>query len=144
MNIFSEDALIEQPAIRLFKDVLEWQTVNCYDETFGAGKDVAGNVSTLGREHRGEVVLVSRLRPALEKLNPALPSVAIELAIAEITRERATLLPVAANQDVYKLIKDGVKVKFKDDKGLQREETVRVMDWENTTKPLMIIKRLQR
>lgn len=25
-NIFTEDALIEQPAIRLFKDVLEWQT----------------------------------------------------------------------------------------------------------------------
>ena len=126
-NPFSEDALIEQPAIRLFKDVLEWQTVNAYDETFGAN-------GTLGREHRGEVVLVSRLRPALEKLNPALPSVAIELAIAELIRERATLLPVAANQDVYKLIKDGVKVKFKDDSeayGRQREETVRVMEWEN-------------
>jgi type I restriction enzyme R subunit len=123
-NPFTEDALIEQPAIRLFKDVLEWQTVNCYDEAFGAN-------GTLGREHRGEVVLVSRLRPALVKLNPALPSVAIELAIAEITRERATLLPVAANQDVYKLIKDGVKVKFKDVQGRQREETVRVLDWDN-------------
>ena len=107
-NSYTEDALIEQPAIRLFKDVLEWQTVNCYDETFGAN-------GTLRREHRGEVVLVSRLRPALEKLNPALPSVAIELAITEITHERSTLLPVAANQDVYKLIKDGVKVKFKED-----------------------------
>lgn len=123
-NPFTEDTLIEQPAIRLFKDVLEWQTVNCYDETFGAN-------GTLGREHRGEVVLVSRLRPALEKLNPTLPSVAIELAIAELIRERATLLPVAANQDVYKLIKDGVKVKFKDDEGRQREETVRVMEWEH-------------
>jgi type I restriction enzyme, R subunit len=122
-NIFSEDFLIEQPAIRLFKDVLGWQTVNCYDETFGAN-------GTLGREHRGEVVLVSRLRPALEKLNPALPSIAIELAIAEIIRERSTLLPVAANQDVYKLIKDGVKVKFKDEEGRQREETVRVMEWD--------------
>ena len=77
------------------------------------------------------MVLVSRLRPALVKLNPSLPSVTIELAIAELTRERATLLPVAANQDVYKLIKDGVTVKFKDDEGRQREETVRVMDWEH-------------
>ena len=25
-NLFSEDALIEQPAIRLFKDLLGWQT----------------------------------------------------------------------------------------------------------------------
>jgi len=122
-NLFTEDALIEQPAIRLFKDVLEWQTVNCYDETFGAN-------GTLGREHRGEVVLVSRLRPALEKLNPALPSIAIELAITEIIRDRSTLPLIVANQDVYKLIKDGVKVKFKDEQGKNREETVRVMEWD--------------
>ncbi len=109
-NPFTEDALIEQPAIRLFKDVLEWQTVNCYKETFGEN-------GTLGRENQGEVVLVSRLRPALVKLNSTLPSVAIELAITELIRERSTLLPVAANQNVYDLIKNGVKVKFKDEKG---------------------------
>ena len=102
-NPFTEDTLIEQPAIRLFKDVLEWQTVDCYDETYGEN-------GSLGREHRGEVVPVSRLRPALEKLNSELPSVAIELAITEIIRDRSTLLPVPANQDVYKLIKDGVRV----------------------------------
>src|SRR5574341_1322888 len=125
-NLFSEDVLIEQPAIRLFKDVLDWQTLNCFDEIFGAN-------GTLGREHRGEVVLISRLRSSLEKLNPSLPSIALELAVTELTRDRSTLPLVAANQDVYKLIKDGVKVKFKDDKGLQREETVRVMDWEIPT-----------
>lgn len=120
-GFFTEDALIEQPAIRLFKDVLGWGTVNAYDETYGEH-------GSLGREHRGEVVLVSRLRPALVKLNPELPAVAIELAITELTRDRSTLPLVAANQDVYDLIKDGVKVKFKDDKGLSREETVHVMD----------------
>jgi type I restriction enzyme R subunit len=131
MNIFSEDALIEQPAIRLFKDGLGWQVVNAYDEMFGGDNDNGGNRVSLGREHRGEVVLVSRLRPALIKFNPSLPEIAIELAIAEIIRERATLLPVAANQDVYKLIKDGVKVKFKDDEGRQREEAIRVLEWDN-------------
>ncbi len=142
MNLFSEDALIEQPAIRLFKDVLGWQTVNCYDEIFGGnGRDVAlqrlyddnDGRPSLGREHRGEVVFISRLRPALEKLNPSLPAIAIELAITELTRERSTLPLTAANQDVYKLIKDGVRVKFKDSKGQNREETVRVLDWDNPT-----------
>lgn len=122
-NPFSEDALIEQPAIRLFKDGLGWQAVNAYDETYGEN-------GSLGREHRGEVVLVSRLRPALVKLNPDLPAVAIELAITEIIRDRSTLPLTAANQDVYKLIKDGVKVKFKDEQGKNREETVRVLDWD--------------
>ena len=56
-GIFTEDALIEQPAIRLFKDVLEWQTVNAFDETF---KEEEGS---LGRKTSNEVVLVSRLRP---------------------------------------------------------------------------------
>jgi len=121
-NPFSEDALIEQPAIRLFKDGLGWQTVNAYDETYGEN-------GSLGREHRGEVVLVSRLRPALAKLNPDLPAVALELAITEIIRDRSTLPLTAANQDVYKLIKDGVRVKFKDDEGRNREETVRVIEW---------------
>jgi len=122
-NLFSEDALIEQPAIRLFKDGLGWQAVNAYDETYGEN-------GSLGREHRGEVVLVNRLRPALVKLNPDLPAVALELAITEIIRDRSTLPLTAANQDVYKLIKDGVKVKFKDEQGRNCEETVRVLDWD--------------
>jgi len=123
MDLFSEDTLIEQPAIRLFKDGLGWQAVNAYDETYGEN-------GSLGREHRGEVVLVSRLRPALIKLNPDLPAVALELAITEIIRDRSTLPLTAANQDVYKLIKDGVKVIFKDEQGRNREETVRVIDWD--------------
>lgn len=124
MNLFTEDALIEQPAIHFFKETLGWQTVNCYEETFGAG-------GLLGREHKGEVVLLSRLRPALEKLNPKLPAIAIESAIAEIVRDRSVLLPIAANQEIYKLLKEGVQVTFKDDKGIQRDERVKVIDWEH-------------
>ena len=32
---YTEDALVEQPAIQLFED-LEWETLNCFDERFGA------------------------------------------------------------------------------------------------------------
>ena len=42
---------------------LGWQTVSALEETFGAS-------GTLGRETKGEVVLVERLRAALCKLNP--------------------------------------------------------------------------
>jgi len=35
MNLFSEDALIEQPVIRLFKDVLGWQTRDLFLSAFG-------------------------------------------------------------------------------------------------------------
>ena len=68
-HAYTEDQLIERPAIWLFAE-LGWTTVSALEETFGA-------TGTLRRETKGEVVLVSRLRAALERLNPALPPEAI-------------------------------------------------------------------
>ena len=65
-HAYTEDQLVEQPAIRLFAE-LDRQTVSALEETFGA-------TGTLLRQTKDEVVLVSRLRSALERLNPALPS----------------------------------------------------------------------
>ena len=72
-HAYSEDQLVEQPAIGLFAS-LGWITVSAMDETFGAG-------GTLGRETKGEVVLVARLRSALCKFNPTLPQEAISSAV---------------------------------------------------------------
>lgn len=66
---YSEDQLVEQPAIGLFAD-LGWQTV-------AAGDEVFGSTGTLQRETSAEVVLASRLRAALERLNPEFPTEAI-------------------------------------------------------------------
>jgi len=71
---YSEDILVEQPTIELFSE-LEYETANCYSEKVGTSG------STLGRETTAEVILIPKLRQALEKLNPALPSDAIGLAI---------------------------------------------------------------
>jgi type I restriction enzyme R subunit len=49
-HAYTEDQLVEQPAIGLFAE-LGWQTVVAMEEMFGAG-------GTLGREASGEVVLV--------------------------------------------------------------------------------------
>lgn len=121
---YTEDALVEQPAIALFGE-LGWQTVNAFQETFGDN-------GTLGRENRAEVVLVARLRPALERLNPDLPAEAINAALEEITRDRSALLPVRANRAVYELLRDGVKVPHRDpETGDDVTVTVRVIDWQN-------------
>ena len=60
-NNYSEDALVEQPAIALLKK-LGWETADCFEETFGEN-------GTLGRETSSEVVLVARLKPVLKQLN---------------------------------------------------------------------------
>lgn len=118
---YSEDALVEQPAIELFAD-LGWDTANLYGEW-------SGTVSSEGRETQQDVVLVPRLRVALEKLNPELPADALEKAIEELTRDRSKLLPVNANLEVYRLLKDGVKVEVSEEDGGTAIETVRVIDW---------------
>jgi len=98
---YSEDTLVEQPAIELFKE-LGWEVANCYQETFGPN-------GSLGRETAAEVVLVSRLRPALERLNPDLPAEAITIAIEALTRHRSAMSSTEANRQIYKLLKDGVR-----------------------------------
>ncbi len=121
-NDYSEDTLVEQPAIALFTD-LGWQTADCFSETFGAD-------GMLGRETAGEVVLTSRLRPALERLNQGLPASAFDLATEELTRDRSAMSLARANNEVYHLIKDGVKVRIPDPNGEgDTVETVRVIDW---------------
>jgi type I restriction enzyme R subunit len=55
----------------------------------------------LGRETKGDVVLVSRLRAALERLNPALPSQAITAAVDELTYDRSATRNHPPQQDRY-------------------------------------------
>jgi type I restriction enzyme R subunit len=120
---YSEDLLIERPTRALFGKLC-WQTVNCYYETYGLH-------GTLGRETAAEVVLVQRLKPALEKLNPGLPEEAINLAIEELVRDRSKMSMAAANREITRFMKDGVKVTFKAVDGEEVTESVRVIDWNN-------------
>src|SRR6266508_3099877 len=88
---YSEDALIEKPAIALFKS-LRHDFRNCFYETFGP-------TGTLGRETTADVVLARYLRPALERLNPDFPPEAIDLAIEELSKDRSSLSPASANRE---------------------------------------------
>ncbi|MBK8115117.1 MAG: type I restriction endonuclease subunit R [Candidatus Accumulibacter sp.] len=132
-HAYTEDQLIEQPAIGLFA-TLGWQTVSALEETFGAG-------GTLGRETRGEVVLVERLTSALRQFNRELPPEAIQTAVDELTRDRSAMSLEAANREVYRLLKEGIMVSVPNlgsdarehggQSGGQCTERLRVVDWEH-------------
>ena len=72
---YSEDELVEQPAIRLFEE-LGWEHIGAYYEKLGPD-------GTLGRDNRSEVFLTGRLRQAVERLNVGMPREAIALGAAE-------------------------------------------------------------
>lgn len=122
MTNYTEDSLIEQPAIILL-DHLGWTTLNCYYETFGAD-------STLGRDTSSEVVLYSKLIPALKSLNPNIPFEALQLAYEELIRDRSSFSPNEANRQVAELLKNGVPVTYRDSEGIENFERIKVIDWE--------------
>lgn len=122
-HAYTEDQLVEQPAIGLFAS-LGWRTVSAMEEIFGAN-------GTLGRETKGEVVLMPRLRAALTQLNPTLPDEAIIAAMDELVRDRSAMSLVAANREVYALLKEGIAVSVPDrEHGGQKAERLRVVDWQ--------------
>ena len=125
-HVYTEDQLVEQPAIGLFA-AMGWQTVSASEEIFSA--DGAGS---LQRETKSDVVLVVRLRAALAKLNPAQPPEALATAVDELVRDRSAMVPAQANREVYGLLKEGIKVSVPDlERGGQKTERVRVVDWAN-------------
>ena len=123
-NAYTEDQLVEQPAIQLFAE-LGW-------ETLSASEEVMGESGTLGRETKSEVVLAVRLRAVLARLNPSLPPEAINAAVDELSRDRSAMTPPAANRELWALMRDGVKVSVPDMvKGGIKTERVRVVDWDD-------------
>jgi type I restriction enzyme, R subunit len=111
-HAYTEDQLVEQPAIGLFAE-LGWQVAGPPPTAGVVGEP--RDAGLLGRETKGEVVLVPRLRAALVKLNPTLPPEAITTAIDELTRDRSAMSLEAANREVYRLLKEGIPVSVRDD-----------------------------
>jgi len=123
-HAYTEDQLVEQPAIGLFSSI-GWETVSARDEVFGPG-------GTLGRETPGEVVLAARLRAALQRLNPLIPGEAVNSAVDQLVLDRSAMVPASANREVYERLKVGIVVSVPNrEEGGQKSERLRVIDWEN-------------
>jgi type I restriction enzyme, R subunit len=123
---YSEDVLVEKEAVKFLNEKYKYSHLDCFEE-FKTGK------SFLGRENASEVILVSKLKEALELLNPKLPEDALENAIIELKKDRSKMSLVNANKEAYHLIKNGVKVKAKIDDKI-KDVIVKVIDFEDISK----------
>ena len=120
---YSENVLVHQPAIKLFS-TLGWSAVDAFDE-FSKGHNI------LGRSSTSDAILNSNLKAAIQRLNPHINSEAITLAVEELSADRSKMSLVNANKDVYKHLREGVKVTYRNDDGEETTETVNVIDWIN-------------
>ncbi len=123
-NPFTEDTLVQQTTADYLEQHLGWQSVYAYNtEDFGPD-------SLLGRASDREVVLTRRLRKALVALNPGLLEAAYGDAVRQLTAAAPAQSLIAVNRETYDLMRDGVPVAFRNDKGERVRERLRVFDFD--------------
>ncbi|UCF90572.1 MAG: DUF3387 domain-containing protein [Desulfobacterales bacterium] len=120
---YTEDTLVQQTTAEYLEQLLGWRSVYAYNtEDFGPE-------SLLGRNSDREVVLTRTLRAKLVELNPNLPDAAYDDAVRQLTASVASQTILSTNREQYGLIRDGVQVTFRDDKGERERRRLRVFDF---------------
>ncbi len=120
---YTEDTLVQQTTAEYLEKQLGWESVYAYNtEDFGPD-------SLLGRGSDQEVVLTRTLRDKLAQLNPSLPDAAYDDAVRQITATVASQTIVATNREKYGLMRDGVQVTFRNDKGERVRDRLRIFDF---------------
>ena len=120
----NEDTLVQQTTADYLAHRLGWESVHAYN------REDYGPDGLLGRASDREVVLTRTLRAKLAALNPGLPAAAYDDAVRQMTAVGASQSIAAANREKYALMRDGVRVTFRNEKGKRARERLRVFDFE--------------
>ena len=112
------------------EDQLEQETLGWLADvgyTVLYGMDIAPDGDKPERTDYRQVVLVERLRAAVNKLNPAIPTAARDDAIKQVLDLGIPVL-LSANRRFHQLLVAGVPVQYQKD-GETRGDFVRLIDW---------------
>ena len=118
MNAFTE-TVVEHAA-------LDWFRALGYDVV--GGPDMPPGPHAL-RESYADTIFPSVVRGALERLNPNLPTEALDDAVRKLARPEGSTL-AARNRAFHCMAVDGVTVEYRDDGGAIRGAQVYVLDFE--------------
>lgn len=93
------------------------------------GPDIAPDGDKPERATFGDVILFGRLRKAVERINPHIPTEAREDAIKQIQRFNAPEL-IANNEAFHRMLTEGINVSYNKD-GIERGDLVWLIDFNN-------------
>ena len=93
------------------------------------GPDIAPDTPGAERSDYGAVVLEPRLRDTLARLNPNLPTEALDDAFRKLTRPEGPTLE-ARNRAFHRMLVDGVTVEYRTDNGAVRGAQAQVIDFD--------------
>ena len=94
------------------------------------GPNIAPHTTGAERTDYGEVVLVHRLRAALDRLNPDLSAEALADGFRKLTRPEGAPLE-ARNRAFHRMLVDGVTIEYRSTGGAVRGAQVSVLDYEH-------------
>lgn len=112
------------------EDQLEQETLGWLADVGYAhawGPDIAPDGPAPERADCGQVLLVERLRRAIETLNPSVPKPARDDALGQVL-DLGTPVLLAANRQFHRLLVNGVPVQYQLE-GETRGDFVRLVDW---------------
>ena len=112
---------------QLEQEALGWLADVGYTPLYGI--DIAVDGISPERTNYVQVLLVERLRKAINRLNPSIPLVAREDALRQVMNLDTPVL-LAANRHFHRLLVNGVPVQYQKD-GETRGDFVRLIDWDN-------------
>ncbi|WP_265946584.1 type I restriction endonuclease subunit R [Dechloromonas sp. A34] len=115
---------------QLEQEALGWLTDAGYDTLFGP--DIAPDGDSAERASYQQVLLPFRLREAIHRLNPDIPTAAREDALKQVLDLGIPAL-LSANRHFHKLLVGGVPVEYQKE-GETRGDFVRLIDWSNPAK----------
>ena len=120
MSHFTESE-VEDAALTWFGAV-DWPVAH--------GPEIAPDMLGAERTDYAQVILEQRLRDALARLNPALPSEALDDAFRKLMRPEGPTLE-ARNRALHRLLVDGVTVEFRRSDGSIGGAQAQVIDFED-------------
>jgi type I restriction enzyme, R subunit len=125
-NFISEDD-IEQAVLQKLHQQHSFQLLNCYT----ADADNLNDRSN--RTNKRDVIFVDRLKAAAFRLNPSLPEIAIDKALAIFTANRSIMSSIAANRELDGFIRDGISTDYENSQGRTEPALVRIIDFNNSS-----------
>lgn len=108
-------------------EALGWLSELGYTRRYGP--DMAHDGAEPQRAHYSQVLLPFRLREAIKRLNPEVPTAAREDALQQVL-ELGIPAQMSANRAFHKLLTSGVSVQYQLD-GETRGDFVRLVDWDH-------------
>lgn len=124
---YSEDTLVQQTTADYLRDKLGWESIYAHD------REDYGEDSLLGRKDRKQTILTRYLEQKIREFNPNHPEQAYQDAIRAITESSSSQTLFKINREKDKLLRDGVEVSYRNDKGETVQPTLKIFDFDTPT-----------